>query len=73
VSTIALCIRLSEPSDKAAYATAVEHDGAKSCLRRWAERLRAGDVAVGTVAGSASGALIRALMSRSPAGHAPLN
>jgi hypothetical protein len=39
-----------------------DDDREKSRLRQWAERLRAGDVAVGTVAGSASGALIRALM-----------
>lgn len=39
-----------------------DDEGEKSRLRRWAERVRAGDVAVGTVAGSASGALIRALM-----------
>lgn len=39
-----------------------DDEGEKSRLRSWAERLRAGDVAVGTVAGSASGALIRALM-----------
>ena len=39
-----------------------DDDAEKSRLRQWAERLRAGDVAVGTVAGSASGALIRALM-----------
>ena len=39
-----------------------EDEGEKSRLRRWASHLRAGDVAVGTVAGSASGALIRALM-----------
>jgi hypothetical protein len=39
-----------------------EDEGENTRLRRWAEHLRAGDVAVGTVAGSASGALIRALM-----------
>lgn len=39
-----------------------DDESEKSRLRRWAERLRAGDLAVGTVAGSASGMLIRALM-----------
>jgi hypothetical protein len=39
-----------------------DNEGEKSRLRRWAERLRVGDVAIGTVAGSTSGALIRALM-----------
>ena len=39
-----------------------EDEREKTRLRRWAGHLRAGDVAVGTVAGSASGALIRALM-----------
>jgi hypothetical protein len=39
-----------------------DDEAERSRLARWAERLRAGDVAVGTVAGSASGALIRALM-----------
>jgi len=38
-----------------------DDEGEKSRLRRWAQRLRAGDIAVGTVAG-ASGAVIRALM-----------
>lgn len=38
-----------------------EDDGEKSRLRRWAARLRGGDIAVGTIT-STSGALIRALI-----------
>jgi hypothetical protein len=45
--------------DRLAQQTSDERE--KSRLRRWAERLRAGDVAVATVAGSTS-AVIRALM-----------
>lgn len=37
------------------------HETERSRLARWAERLRAGDVAVGATAGTTSGALIRAL------------
>lgn len=37
------------------------HGAEQSRLSKWAERLRAGDLAVGAVAGTASGALIRAL------------
>ena len=38
------------------------NDSEESRLRRWVARIRAGDFAVGTAAGTASGALIHALM-----------
>lgn len=43
-------------------ADAAPEEAERSRLARWAERLRAGDFAVSAVAGTASGALIRALM-----------
>jgi len=50
------------PSYLERLARETDDERENSRLQQWAKRLRAGDIAVGTIAGSTSGMLIRALM-----------